>query len=370
MTYIMRNILILTQPDDTHAIYVKLALERKGHRAILCYTGDFPENQTHAFKYDKDFISWDSEGIHDYISRINIDVVWNRRLGKPLLPDYLHELDVDNAMKENYIFFHSLWQTVLQDAVWINKIDKQRRANHKSYQLKLASELGFNIPKTLISNSPARIKSFIGSFASGDVIYKTLLPLSWFDDDNIAMTYTKGISQKQLPVDRILQSVPGIFQEKIQKKHELRITYFGGKYIAVKIESQVHPKGKDDWRQAPTRELALSQIDLPVEIDNKCQLLMQKLGLKFGCLDFIVTPDNDYYFLEINEQGQFLWQERVNPEIKVLDAFANFLVSKGGQIRQLEKNYVTRMSDFDHEVELYVDVATRMHKGTVLDGRL
>ncbi len=59
---------------------------------------------------------------------------------------------------------------------------------------------------------------------------------------------------------------------------------------------------------------------------------MKKLGLVFGCFDFIVTPDNEYYFLEVNEQGQFLWIEEVNPDIKILDAFVNLLISKGKSI--------------------------------------
>ena len=36
---------------------------------------------------------------------------------------------------------------------------------------------------------------------------------------------------------------------------------------------------------------------------------MRKMGLVFCALDFIVTQDDEYVFLEVNEQGQFLWIE-------------------------------------------------------------
>lgn len=32
---------------------------------------------------------------------------------------------------------------------------------------------------------------------------------------------------------------------------------------------------------------------------------MKMLKLESGSLDFIVTPDNEYYFLEVNPVGQF-----------------------------------------------------------------
>jgi len=33
------------------------------------------------------------------------------------------------------------------------------------------------------------------------------------------------------------------------------------------------------------------------------------LELKYGALDFVVTNTNEWYFLEINTMGQFLWIE-------------------------------------------------------------
>jgi glutathione synthase/RimK-type ligase-like ATP-grasp enzyme len=36
---------------------------------------------------------------------------------------------------------------------------------------------------------------------------------------------------------------------------------------------------------------------------------MHKLGLNFGAVDMILTPDGRYVFLEINPNGQWGWVE-------------------------------------------------------------
>jgi glutathione synthase/RimK-type ligase-like ATP-grasp enzyme len=125
-----------------------------------------------------------------------------------------------------------------------------------------------------------------------------------------------------------LRCTPGIFQKKIDKKYEIRVTYFDDHYIAVKIDSQKNEKTKMDWRAAPTNELLLEQILLPKNLDSCCRKLMQVLGIVFACFDFIVTPQDEYYFLEVNEQGQFLWIEDVNPNIKMLKAFSEFIATQ------------------------------------------
>lgn len=53
---------------------------------------------------------------------------------------------------------------------------------------------------------------------------------------------------------------------------------------------------------------------------------MEELGIVFGCFDFIVTPQGDYVFLEVNEMGQFLFVEEWTG-MPLLDAFCSFLTA-------------------------------------------
>ncbi len=51
---------------------------------------------------------------------------------------------------------------------------------------------------------------------------------------------------------------------------------------------------------------------------------MKILNLTYGALDFIVTNDNQWYFLEINPMGQFLWIEDLT-NLQISKEIANWL---------------------------------------------
>ncbi len=53
---------------------------------------------------------------------------------------------------------------------------------------------------------------------------------------------------------------------------------------------------------------------------------MNRLGLRFGALDFLVTPDGEWYFLEINPNGQWAWIEQ-ETGLPISDAIADALLT-------------------------------------------
>ncbi len=322
------KLLIATTVDDTHASIVKQAMDSLGHEATLWHTANIPQGQAHTLCLEDKRSVWLSDLSGEYLKQ-DYDAVWYRRPAHPKLLDGLHPDDVENAKKENAMFFKTFWQFILPDAFWINCPNAAARVSVKLLQLKIAERVGMKIPKTIVSNDPVLIENFIAS--SPSVVYKPLYPLSWITGNQINMAYTSAIDLHDLPGNFLLQSVPGIYQEKIEKDYELRVTYFGDKYKAVKIYSQEHDLAKLDWRSAPTKELRLEEVDLPWIVDKKCKELMREFNIVFGCFDFIVTVSGDYYFLEVNEQGQFLWVEEVNPDIKMLQSFVNFLLDEVGE---------------------------------------
>lgn len=348
----MVAILIPTKPDDAHSVYVQLALIQKGHKGVLWYTADFPVKQTHSFELNQSAMTWQANGVDFSVNNTLFNVVWYRRPQKPTLSTVLHPDDKENAEKEITLFYQALWQLIAPAARWINPVISIKRANCKLLQLKVAAKLGFKIPHTLVSNDPTKIKDFICRYKTGEVIYKTLYPLVWIEKNAMRLAYTNAIQLNDLPEDEILQSTPGIFQEKIDKAYELRVTYFGQYPVAVKLRSQEHPKGGLDWRHIPTKELVIEEYALPDSINQRCQMMMASLGIVFGCFDFIVTTGGEYYFLEVNEQGQFLWIEEINPDIKMLDIFTEFLICEKQRFYwQRTKNSVA-LADFSARAKL------------------
>jgi glutathione synthase/RimK-type ligase-like ATP-grasp enzyme len=97
-----------------------------------------------------------------------------------------------------------------------------------------------------------------------------------------------------------------MFQPYVEKAFELRVVVMGEKIFAAKMDSQADEASRIDWRGGnPDHEI----FELPAEVKAALHRLMDSFGLNFASLDMIVTPDDEYVFLELNPNGQWLWLE-------------------------------------------------------------
>ena len=174
--------LIPTEPDDTHAILTKLALENMGHYVRMFYTADLPTKQKNSVFIDEAQYQWKSADIDDCISDNHYDVVWWRRARKPFIPkSQVHPQDYKFVVRENTLFYESLTYNMAPHAWWVNPKDAANRANSKLLQLKTAVDSGFKIPLTLCSNDPQDIRYFLLKHEAEGVIYKPLCSNFWFE---------------------------------------------------------------------------------------------------------------------------------------------------------------------------------------------
>jgi glutathione synthase/RimK-type ligase-like ATP-grasp enzyme len=54
---------------------------------------------------------------------------------------------------------------------------------------------------------------------------------------------------------------------------------------------------------------------------------MDRLGLNYGGIDVIVTPDDDYVFLEVNPGGEFHWLDHTTG-LPIAKALADVLLNR------------------------------------------
>ncbi|HEV2991221.1 MAG TPA: hypothetical protein VG759_22470, partial [Candidatus Angelobacter sp.] len=189
-----------------------------------------------------------------------------------------------------------------------------------------AREVGFVIPTTLFSNDPDEIRAFYREHR-GNVIYKPFTPAFWADRTagRLRGVFTSRLTEDLLAEDDAsFTSCPGIYQEYIEKKSELRVTFFGSAYQAARIYSQQVASGRLDFRSDMKGEAPMEAAALDASLLEKCQAFTAKLGLLHGSLDLIERPDGSVVFLEINEMGQFLWLEERVPKMPMLALFAAF----------------------------------------------
>lgn len=346
------KILILTQAEDTHAIAVQLALLDMNHEVQLLFTADQPTKLTNSVFIDSRNYEWRSLDEEKSISDNHHDVVWWRRARKPYLPkNIIHPEDYKFAMRENNLFFESITSNISPNAWWINSKTAATMANYKLLQLRKAVECGMVIPETLCSNNAQDIHNFIVKYEKEGVIYKPLCSNVWFEENKVKIGYTSKVNLAELPKNELLQFAPGIFQKEIKKKYELRITCFGEYIVAAKLDSQTHPEGVIDWRAISPDRMVVEPYELPAHFCHKIRCFMNSMGLVFGALDFIVTHDNHYIFLEVNEQGQFLWLEDCNPEFKMLDIFLRFIVNKSPKYLWERPKLTYNYRDYSNRIE-------------------
>jgi glutathione synthase/RimK-type ligase-like ATP-grasp enzyme len=302
----------------THAMC--RALERKGAQVEVFYTPDFPQQAGLTIDMSAEEPILRLHGASCVELAAEVTSVWVRR---PYFSKPSGEFDeTDQAMiaRECRDMRLSFFDLLCPSAFWVNPITCFYTERCKPTQLVMAKRFGFQIPPTLVSNDPSDISRFYHS-AKGQVIYKTfnaLLPTSLLTDDLLSEPET-------------LRWTPGIYQRYVEKDHELRVTVVGEQIFVVRINSQQTMRGKVDWREAQwklqgeTRDLTFEPATLPEPVEKACRSLVRALGLAYGAIDLIVTPEQEYVFLEVNPTGQFLWID-VEAGLPVLDALAEMLI--------------------------------------------
>jgi hypothetical protein len=323
-----KTVFIHTMPDDWHAILAEKALKRRGHRVLRYFGSDFPERTEIEFAYGNHAAArGDDLRLHTIdgsYALSDFDVVWNRRMVAPKVPPGLDPRDREYVAQQIRFADASL-RSLLRDAFWINPYDAARNADHKPKQLQLALRNGLQIPETLISNRPEAIRAFIDRHPS--VIHKPLIGAAWEENDKTLSTYTARVRSEDLPGDTLLRAAPGIFQAQVKKQFEVRAQFFGASCFALKIDSTRIEYGEMDWRLHQNGNMTDGSVTLPDTVYQACLKQLASLGLVAGAFDFIVTPDDEWIYLEVNEAGQFIFVEQWCEELTLFDALCGFIES-------------------------------------------
>ena len=344
------SVLILSYPSDFHAAVVEWTLTRKfGLDASTIFAPNFPDSDTYSMHFRAVVGTTLMAEVSHNATKLTPKVVWRRRLTSPSSSIHAHPDDAEFISRENRKFVDGCWSLLSSEAFWINDHLNATRANSKAFQLRAASQTGWHIPDTLMSNDPGEIRDFV---RQGESIYKPFMASVWKVSGGSTFTpMTTKVSIDQLNNDNQLHGCAGIFQRLIDKSYELRITIFGRACFAMKLHSQDKLDTALDWRVGFYGSIQIEQVELPPQISEACFALMDRLGLVFGAIDVAVTKDGQYFFFEINEMGQFLWVEDMCADVPMLSAFCGFLASADPKYQYREKSPVWSIQKARNDAE-------------------
>lgn len=213
------------------------------------------------------------------------------------------------------------------DTYSLGKPGIYRRLDSKEEQLKVADKLGLTIPDTCITNNPDVAKKFI--LQHRNVVAKMQTGFAITEDGVESVVFTNVVSEDKLEELDTLLYCPMQFQKMIEKKKELRITIVGRDVYAFEIDSQQFEDAKVDWRKDGVNLLdKWIRTELPGDIEEKLLELLDIYNVDYGAIDMIVSPENEYYFIEINAAGEFFWLDNLTEGNLISKSIADVLCDK------------------------------------------
>ncbi|TVL90049.1 hypothetical protein CD790_24595 [Streptomyces sp. SAJ15] len=238
-------------------------------------------------------------------------VYWRR----PVWPTFQHLAEDDArfaAAQVRYGLGGTLY--ALEGPLWVNHPLRITAADYKPTQLALAQRLGLAVPPTLVTNDPVAAREFIT--AHGQVIYKTL---RWtpYERDGVPVTgWAEPVTADE--IDDSVRVAPHLFQVRVDKAADVRVLVVGRRAFAVRIDSDLL-----DWRKDYSA-LSYTVVDLPDNVNKALLGFLDHLGLVSGSFDLAVDRAGDYWWLELNPNGQWGWLED-KTGLEMSAAFADLL---------------------------------------------
>jgi len=285
-------IVLLSNSDDPHTFAVSEALRFKEVDYLRLYVDKIAENRLTVN------LSNQSTSATYNIKNIDRLTILNRRALY-----YLKRLCMYSE-SNSMVYFGTEMPAVVfgilesVNSVWINHPSKNTQASRKLVQLDFARQKKFPFPKTIVTNDPTELKVF-----SKDISHFVFKTLATHQDYDKKITYTSCVKVEEIK-DKDLLVCPAMFQEKINKKLDIRVTVIGDKIFgaACMSKNNVHI----DWRYYYD-DVKWEAWTPSKKLITFVREMMKFFDLKFGAFDFVEDINGVIFFLELNPNGQWLW---------------------------------------------------------------
>lgn len=232
---------------------------------------------------------------------VHDNLVWNRRGYLPIIPQELKGTGWIDYLKKEQLIVLKAFEDNNKNYIgsYFQELD-----NNKVLNLQAAAKVQFKIPSTLITNNRFELFNFI----TQDKRYITkslfLQPTLETDEFVFLSKGTSELSLEEIPS----RFAPSLVQEYIEKEVEIRVFVFEKSFYSMAIFSQNDEQTKLDYRNynhvKPNRNVP---FQLPKIVLNKLKKLLKILNCDTASIDLILTPDDEFVFLEINPMGQYDW---------------------------------------------------------------
>lgn len=251
-------------------------------------------------------IIFDGECIFLFVNGVRLNLedftfCWYRR-GFINFKDFVRSesKDFEDLQKEEFLKLIEYFYFKLNKLKSLNSITNSDK--NKLIVSSIARELNLLTPKDFIFSTLNDLKrefenesqKYLTKLISGTCVQS----IAGFD----VINYSKLIEIESIKTDNFF---PSLVQNYIEKKYELRIFFIDGEFFSMAVFSQNSDFSKIDSRFIGSIKPRYVPFRIPSFLEKKLKKLMGKINLNCGSIDMIVTPNNEYVFLEVNPVGQF-----------------------------------------------------------------
>jgi hypothetical protein len=277
-------VLVLGGEDDAHAMHVLRHLQAVGVDAVLLDSRWFPTTTT----LSVDPCGAGAMGLpggREVPFAAVRSVYWRAYAGvrTPDLPDPQQSFVAGNDARG---LFETLFLRL--DARWVNGWRAYQLHQTKPAQLAMVASLGVAVPASLITNDPERLRAFAARHRAA--IFKPVQ----------GGAHAQRLAARHLTDANLenLRIAPVTVQEEVPGTN-VRVFVAGERVLACEIRTAALDYREDE---AP----AILAHPLPDRMREPCLAIARTLDLLWTGMDFRLTPEGRYVFLEANPSPMFL----------------------------------------------------------------
>lgn len=307
------QLVIFTCQDDLHADAVirRLTERRPDFGVVRVNTDNLPTNTDYCFHWSSagDLRTQKLQILDSGASTNGVSVMWYRKPDRPPPHPALLDFNAQECSVQEYRELLRSFTGFFPNARWVNDYWQMQRYSIKACQMDVAREVGLSVPETIITNDLETVKKLAGLHK--EIIVKPMAYNGFAEGDSQYGCYTNILTARDLEQygSEDLAYAPAIFQQRINKVQELRVTVIGEEVFACEIQTQPGMLENIDWRIQNVEDLPHRLIDLPQEASLRLKKMLSIMGLNFGAFDLIKDETGIYYFIEVNPNGQYFWIE-------------------------------------------------------------
>jgi glutathione synthase/RimK-type ligase-like ATP-grasp enzyme len=328
------QLLILTSQSDRHAdaVIKELADRRCGVDVIRINTDRLSTSLDYKFHWtdNGELQSQLLTALDSGVTAKNVRVVWYRKPEDSPPHPALTDPIAQNCSVLEYREFLRSFAGLFPEAKWVNDYWQMQRYSIKTTQFQVAKKARLAVPETLMTNRLCEVRALADRHP--EIIHKPMAfrHFRWGDDYYFCFTHLLTKDELSSLTDADVQYAPAVYQQRIHKARELRVTVVGERVFGCEIKTQPETlQAVDSRMDAWAGELPYAAVDVPLELQRQLVEVLRLMGLNFGTFDLIQDASGTYYFLEVNPNGQY-YRFELKTGLPITSAMVDLIVTLAG----------------------------------------